>query len=64
MILRTEVDNVLGNDPTTLSLEGDPIGGSSLLPFLFKVCSRVFAPAGEVIMSGFVCEEYVVIGFE
>ena len=31
LILRTEVDKVLGNEPTVLSFEGDPIEGSSLL---------------------------------
>ena len=52
LIRRTDVDNVLGKEPTTLSLEGDPIGGSSLLPCLLNVCSKVLVPDGEVIILG------------
>ena len=36
LILRTEVDKVLGNEPTVLSFEGDPMDGSSLLSIRAK----------------------------
>ena len=36
LILRTDVDKVLGKEPTVLSFEGDPIDGSSLLSILVK----------------------------
>ena len=50
LIRRTEVDNVLGKEPTTLSFEGDPIDGSSLLPFLLKC----FVPDDGVMILGVV----------
>ena len=52
LILSTDVDKVLGKDPTKLSFEGEPIGGSSLVSFLFESFSSLISDDG-VLTSGF-----------
>jgi hypothetical protein len=49
LILRTDVDKVLGNEPTVLSFEGDPIDGSSLLSILVNTLRASHPDEGMTI---------------